>query len=373
MHAVERRGLRRAYVRTDVFDRVVAESEQLALRVEACLELRDPCSGRRARRKVLQTVLGPAHGRAETPRGEADQDDVRVHRRLDPERTARVAWRDQPQLGTGEPERCSRDRVQRERPLEVGPRGQGSGRLVPVADHAVALDGGAAPPRETEPLSHDELRPTQRRFDVAVDERAVVHARFTLDCGLHVQHRLLRLVVDLDQLDGVLGHVPVVRHDDGQRLARVAGDLVRRGQVLDAAVDAGGKRPRHRGDVGAGQDADHPWQFERRRGVQPADAGVRHQRAEDRGVSDVRSGIEVVDEAPLSAQQGLVLETRKCAAHPRPRCRRDSHGARSVATRVAARRTSSGSGPPGSSSARNASNTARGSHAWRFAAIVSGS
>jgi hypothetical protein len=40
---------------------------------------------------------------------------------------------------------------------------------------------------------------------------------------------------------------------------------------------------------------------------------------------------------------------------------------------VAARATSSVSGPPGSSSARNASSTARGSHAWRFAAIVSGS
>jgi hypothetical protein len=40
---------------------------------------------------------------------------------------------------------------------------------------------------------------------------------------------------------------------------------------------------------------------------------------------------------------------------------------------VAARATSVASGPPGSSSARNASNTALGSQAWRLAAIVSGS
>ena len=200
-----------------------------------------------------------------------------------------------------------------------------------------------------------------------------MHARFALDGVLDVQHRFLWLVVDLDQFRGVLRHVPVVRHDDGQRLTRVACDLVRCGQVLEAALDAGGKRPRHRRHVGAGQHADHPGHLERRRGVKPADPGVRDQRAEDCGVPDVRNRIEIVDEAALSAQQRLVFQARQGATHPRLRCRRDGHGAIPVATRVAARRTSSGSGPPGSSSERNASSTARGSQAWRLAAIVSGS
>ena len=297
MHAVERRRLRRAHVRADIFDRVVAESEQLAVRVEARLELRDTCRRGRARRQMLEPVLRPTHRHAEPPRGEADQDDVGVHCRLDPERAARVAGRDQPQLRAGQPECGCRDGVQRERPLEVGPRCQGSARLVPVADHAVALDRRAAPPRETKPFPHDEVSTTQRRVDVAVCERAVVHA-----CrALGVQHRLLRLVVHLDQLGGVLGHVPVLRHHHGERLPRIAGDLVRRGQVLDTAVDARGERPRHRRHVGARQHTDHSRQRERRRGIEPADPGVWHQRAEDRGVFGIRNGIEVVDEAAVAA------------------------------------------------------------------------
>ena len=87
---------------------------------------------------------------------------------------------------------------------------------------------------------------------------------------------------------------------------------------------------------------------------------------------DIRNGIEVVDEASLPAQQRFVFETWKRSADPRLRGRCDGHVV-PVTTRVAARRTSSGSGPPGSSRERNASSTARGSQAWRFAAIVSGS
>ncbi len=318
VHAVERCRLRCAHVSAHVFDRVVAEREQLALRVEARLELRDARRGRRARGQVLEPVLCPAHRHAETPRSEPDQDDVGVHRRLDPERAARVARRDQPQLRPWQPERGSRHRVQRERPLEVGPRRQAPAPLVPVADHAVALNGRAAPPREPELLSHDEICTAQRRVDVAVGERAVVHARRALG----VQHRLLGLVVDLDQLGCVLGHVSVVRHHDGQWLTCITSDLVRGGQILDAAVDAGGERPRHRGDVGPGQHADDSGQRERRRGVQPADASMRHERAEDRGVPDVRNWIDVVNEAALSAQQCLVLQTRKRATDPGLRGRR---------------------------------------------------
>jgi hypothetical protein len=84
-----------------------------------------------------------------------------------------------------------------------------------------------------------------------------VHARVGVDRILHIQHRLLRVVLDLNQLGGVLGGVPVVRDDHRQRFAHIAGDLVRSGQIGDAAVDAGRKGPRHRGHVRARQHADH--------------------------------------------------------------------------------------------------------------------
>ena len=49
-----------------------------------------------------------------------------------------------------------------------------SGRLVPVADDAEALDRHAREPRDAERLAHDEIGPRERLVDVAVVERAVV-------------------------------------------------------------------------------------------------------------------------------------------------------------------------------------------------------
>ena len=150
----------------------------------------------------------------------------------------------------GQAERRRRDGVERERPLEVRPGGQRRRRLVPVADDAVALDRSAAPAREAEALPHDEVGPRERGVDVAVCERAVVDARIRRRRGLDVEHRVERLVVDLDQLERVLGDVAVARDDDGERLAGVARHLVRRGAVRHAAVDTrpgtGATSPRRR-------------------------------------------------------------------------------------------------------------------------------
>ena len=171
---------------------------------------------------MLQAVLDPAHGDAELARREAHQDDVREDRGLDPERAARVGRRDQAQLRAGEAERAGRDRVQRERALEVRPRGERALGGVPVRDDAVALDRRAAPAREAEALAHDEVGFRERGVDVAVVERAVGDACVGLDRGLRVEHGLERLVLDLDQLEGVLGEVAVARDDDRDGLADVA-------------------------------------------------------------------------------------------------------------------------------------------------------
>ena len=257
---------------------------------------------------MLQAVFGPAHRNAEAAGGQPDQDDVRIDGRLDPERAAGVPRRDQPQLRTGQPQRRRRDGVQGERPLEVRPGGQRSRRLVPVADDPVALHRCAAPARKPEALAHDEVGSRQRAVDVAVLERAVVDARLGVDRRLGVEHRVERLVLDLDQLDCVLGDVTVASDHDGQRLAGVPRHLVRGGPVRHAAIDSGRKGPRHRRDVCAGQHSDDAGKLQRGARVERRDARVRDEGSENRRMAHVGQGIEIVDEPSFATQKRLVLE-----------------------------------------------------------------
>ena len=124
VHSVERRRLGRAHVRADVLDRVVPERDELAVGGEARLDMRDASARGRARGEVLEAVFDPANGNAELARREAHQHDVGEDGRLDPERAARVRWRDQAELRAGQSECRGGDRVQRERALEVRPGGQ---------------------------------------------------------------------------------------------------------------------------------------------------------------------------------------------------------------------------------------------------------
>ena len=169
VHPVQRRRLGRADVAAHVLDDVVPQREQLPVRGERGLQVGDPGGRGRAAGQVLEPVLRPAHGHAELARGEAHQDDVDVHGRLDPEAAAGVGRGDQPQLRALEAERGSRDRMQRERPLEVRPGREDAARLVPVGDDAVALERAARPARKREPLGDDEVgarrkpRPGRRR------------------------------------------------------------------------------------------------------------------------------------------------------------------------------------------------------------------
>ena len=153
--------------------------------------------------------------------GEADQDDVDVDGRLDPEAAARVRRRDQPQLRARQAERGGRDRVEGEGALEVRPGGERARGLVPVGDDAVALDRGAAPAREVEAAGDDEVGGERRRRR---DRRRRTSGRRQRAPACppprRVEHRGEGLVLDLDQLERVLGRVAIACDDDGERLAR---------------------------------------------------------------------------------------------------------------------------------------------------------
>ncbi len=125
VHAVQRGRLGSAQVGTDVLDGLVAEADQLAVAGETRRDLGDPLGGRRAGGEVLQAVLDPANRDTEVAGHCPHEDDGGVDRRLDTEAPTRVGWGDEPELGSGETEGSSRNHVQRERALEVRPRGEG--------------------------------------------------------------------------------------------------------------------------------------------------------------------------------------------------------------------------------------------------------
>ena len=71
------------------------------------------------------------------------------------------------------------------------------------------------------------------------------------------QSELRRLVIDLDQVECILGEIAIASDDDSYRLAHetnlVGGDAV----VRDWRLDPDGKRLRMRKRVGAGYDTNH--------------------------------------------------------------------------------------------------------------------
>jgi hypothetical protein len=239
VHPVEGRRLGSADVGAHVLQCVVAQGEKLAVHGEPGLDLGDPSRRRRAPGQVLEPVLRPADGNAERPGGEAEQHHVAQHRSLDAERPARIGRRQHPQTVAAEAERGGGDAVERERPLEVRPRRQPAGGLVPVAHDAVALDRQSGPPRHAERRPDDELRPGHRVVHVAVVEAPLVDRLR----GRRVDDRVERLVVDRDELCGILCEVAVARDDDRERLADVACSPDGCGVVRRGRVDRGRERP----------------------------------------------------------------------------------------------------------------------------------
>ena len=376
VHAVEGRRLGCADVGTDVLDRVVAQRGQAAVRREPGLHGRRAPGRGCARGEVLEPVLDPADGDAEVPRGEPDEDHVCEDGRLDPEGAARVGWGEEAEAVASQSKRRGRDAVQRERPLEVRPRGEPAGACVPVGHDGVALDRRAREAREDERLSHDEVGRGQRRVDVAVGERAVVDRVGSRDDG--VEDGVERVVVDLDELGRVLGEVAALGHDDRERLAHVPCRVDRGGVLRHARVDPGREGARERGDVGAGEHADDALGRRRRQPGRPRSVRGRAGSVRSPRGTGARRGRGRRGSGP---RRGAAPRLRRAAGCGRPRVRAwfrppAPPGANlppfSAGGVDAARSTCSSSGPP-SSSARNASSTARGSRLWRSAAIVSGS
>jgi hypothetical protein len=95
--------------------------------------------------------------------------------------------------------------------------------------------------------------------------------------------------------------------------------LLDRDHVLDDRPGAEGRQGvRTLGDVLAGHDGDHAGQRLGGLGTDGEDLGVRVRAAQDRGVCHALQ-LDVVDVAPLAAQEARVLDAVDALAEPAPR------------------------------------------------------
>ena len=142
------------------------------------------------------------------------------------------------------------------------------------------------------------------------------HGRIDLRGGgiggfVNVGDHRKRLVVDVDQLQAVLGEVLALGHHHSHRLAgephfvdrqHVAGVGAVAGQL-----DLGGDRLHHGGEIGAGEDIDHAVEREGLARVDRGDPGVGVGAEHEGQVQRVDRRGQVVDEASLAPQEVVVL------------------------------------------------------------------
>jgi hypothetical protein len=131
--------------------------------------------------------------------------------------------------------------------------------------------------------------------------------------------RIERLVVDLDEIGGVLRGERGLGDHHRHRLADIHHALARQRMPVRhhelSAIAAGQRRvardAAHAGgvDIGRGHDRDHAAHFLRGIGIDPADARVGVRRAHERRRGLVGLG-GIGDEAAVAAQQVIVLDAR---------------------------------------------------------------
>ena len=149
--------------------------------------------------------------------------------------------------------------------------GQALLALVPVGDDRARLVGDAGVAADDEGGLHDGVGRGEGLVDLAdvdlaleaeiVAERGMDHRRLGIERGFRIDDRRQFLVVDLDQLAGILGQRARARHHGADRLALPAGALdrdrrLRRGlQALQMRQHADPGR-HDLGQLGAGDDGD---------------------------------------------------------------------------------------------------------------------
>ena len=326
-----------AVVCTDVEELREPQTEHRAVSLRRDLNVEDLPASVCRRLQALGPVLNPLHrslGDLRCGRGEVL---LRVRPELRAETAAHVVA-DDPELRLRDTERASHEQPDEVGHLRRGPEGASVVVRDVVGDATAGLHRGRKNSLLTDALLEDNLSLREHRIDVAAGEccvpadvvRAVaLHQRAPRHHGLFdVHHRGKRLVVDNNQLGGIVGQVPIIGDHHRDRLPGIRGLLGCDRELLGHLLLVGDKRVGDRKrpeddalEVGGGEDRDHPLRRQRCRGVDGADPGVCVRAAHHRHVRHVHQ-VDVVDVVAVPGDQLRVLATLDAGADHG----RDSHG-----------------------------------------------
>ena len=323
VHPVERRGLRGLDVGAAVLKLPVAQRRHPAVGHDGGLQPGFAVGGGAGGGQVLQPVLDPFHRPAGKPGDGGHQHDIGREPLLDAEAAAGIGRGAQAQPVGRHAERRRHHRMQRQRPLEGRRHLKGVGVRVPGGDQAETLDGRDGAARIAHLDGEAAVGGGEGAFRVAVGEAPAVRE---IGAGGLVQQRRAfgyrrrgrddgrqGVVLDLHQLQRVLGPVAVLRQHDRNRLADIAHLVGRDGEVAHGCAQRRDEGPEAGGDVPSREQA-HA--LRRGYGAQPR---MGMGRAQDRGMERARRHGQVVDEPPPAAEQRPVLNPlAACHAAFRP-------------------------------------------------------
>ena len=275
---------------------------------------------------MLKPVLDPFHRPAGGARRDPHQHDIGKQALLHAEAAAGIRRRTQPETVARHLQRARHHRVQAERPHEIREHVIGVLGRVVFGDQPVGLDRRTGIARIADRHRHAARGIGKRAFRIAVAEqslarevraKAVVQHRLRwIERGQRVDNCGQRLVVDLDQVERVLGEITVGRDDHGHRLADIAhpvdGDRPAFDRRLDADHQAGGEGS----DILAGQHDGHAGRVACRLGSDGRDSRMRMRRTQDGGVQRARFHPKVVDETAAPGEQGCVFDALDRLAAP---------------------------------------------------------
>ena len=317
MHAVEGGRLRRAYVCADVLDRVVAQSDELAVGAEpasTCVTrpLDDELAARCSRRSSIQRTGTPSFRDASPMRTtyaktadlipkEPPESGGVIRRNLEPGRPSAPAATEWSVNGpwkfaqaVSEPSAALQSRRRRStRPACSSSAGSGSARA-----RRGRLRRARRRRRRTRTIDPTRTRRSRRR----PRRRARARAARTRPRSARVRPRR--------------------GSGRGRRRRRRARRRTASSRARPRSAGSGESMPAGNGRESSATSAPvrtptTPGSSSAARRVEPRDARVRIRRAQHGSVPRVRDGVEIVDEATLAAQQRVVLEAGERAADPR--------------------------------------------------------
>ena len=310
--------LRAADVTTDIVQPLEPHAEDRAVLPRRDLTVGNAIRPARRGQQMLAAVLDPFDRYAQPHRGERDQRDVWIDRRLDAERAADVRRHDEAQLVLHEAQHPRGQRMHDERPHEVRPDRAHAVERIPARDHTVRLDRRRAVLGKREALGQDDVGLAKRALGIAVDQPSVARqvradrrmqdGRRRIERALGIDDHRQRIVVDPDEIGGVLGDVAILGDHDGDRLADEPHPIRRGAVVVDRRRHADREGLGVPRDVRAGDRANDAVERQRRRQVVAADRRVGQRRAHDCRVARVGDRRVIVDVGPATGEEPRVLD-----------------------------------------------------------------